>query len=91
LRSDGTRIGIIDFAPHHQSEMITRGIIGALRDLKNDNVAKVYVVFYGPKSSMEQLFEDAVSIADPELKKRISLIICPPEQIPEIAAKLSVS
>jgi acyl-CoA hydrolase len=91
LRSDGTRIGIVDFAPHHQPELITRGIIGALRDLQNGNVAKVYVVFYGPKSSIEQVFEDAVSIADPELKKRISLVICPPEQISDIAGKLSVS
>lgn len=87
---DGMRLGIIDFAPHHSKSLISRGITAALRALHDGHVNKIFVVFYGPKEEIEPTFNDAVSLANPELKSKISLVICPPQDIPKVAATLRI-
>ncbi len=91
LRKDGTRLGIADFGPPHTQGVITRGILVVMRELQHGNIAKACVVFYGPKKeAIESAYNDAVSIVDPDLRKKISLTFCPPDAIPEIAASLPV-
>jgi hypothetical protein len=89
--ADGTRIGIVDFGLHHSANTINTAITGVLRDLQNNNVKKAYVVYYGPKERIEPTFNEVISVIDPKLKNRISLIICPPDQITQVAKDLQIS
>ena len=83
-------LGIVDFAPHHSKDLISKGIMAALRALHNGIVSKIFVVFYGSKEEIDQTFNDAVSLVNPELTSKISLIICPPEDISQVAAALPI-
>lgn len=51
---------------------------------------RIYIVFYGPKELVEPTFAQVVGIARPELREKISLVICPPEEIKSVAAKLAI-
>jgi hypothetical protein len=90
LRTDGARLGIIDFGSYLDKSLISKGVLAGLRALHDGIVSKIFVVFYGPKEGIEETFNEAVSFANTELKSKISLVICPPEDIPKVAASLPI-
>ncbi|HYA25735.1 MAG TPA: hypothetical protein VEF05_16345 [Terriglobales bacterium] len=90
LRKDGTRLGIVDFAPLHSRSLISRGLYSAIKELQNGNVGRIFVVFYGPKEEIEPIFNETVSLISSDLKRKISLIVCPPEHIAKIANTLPI-
>jgi hypothetical protein len=91
LTKDGIKIGIIDWSPVHDKEMIRKGITLALNDLANGVVGRIFVVFYRPRELIEPTFAQVTGVARPELRENISLVICPPDEIKSVAANLAIA
>lgn len=91
LRKDGKRIGVLDFADHHRIQSVRTMTNTALYELRKGTIAHVYVILFGTIDPFEQEFADVIAIVDPGLKKRISLTVCPPDKIDEIAATLEIA
>lgn len=89
MTQEGRRIGVIDFAPHQTPETVRRGVVGALGDLQAGNVARTWVFIYDGNEALEKAFADGVAIAEPALRARMSMYVCPHEKIEEVAAGLS--
>lgn len=91
LRKDGKRIGVITFGDHHLVQLVRRMTNSALYELQKGTFAHVYIILYGIIESFEREFADVISIVDSELKKRITLTVCPQDKIEETAQALSIA
>lgn len=91
LRKDGKRIGVLDFADHHQVQSVRKMTLTALYELQKGSMAHVYVILFGTIESFEQEFADVIALADSGLKKRISITVCPPDKIEETAEALVIA
>ena len=91
LRKDGKRIGIIDFAIYHPVLFMTASIATSLHKLQSGSIAQVHVILYEENEPFERAFAESIAIADPKLKSRISLTVCPPDKIEETAAALAIA
>lgn len=89
LSKDEKRIGVIDFADHHQVDSVRGMTNTALHELQRGRVAQVHIVLFGSIKSFEEAFADTIALTAKELKSRISITICPPDKIEEIAAALA--
>ena len=90
LRQDGKKVAVMDFAPHHSTGLLIKGITNSLRQLQSSSVEHVYIILYGASEPLERAFEEAISIATPELRKRISFTKCPLDKIEETAATIPI-
>jgi hypothetical protein len=91
LSKDSKKIGVIDFAPYHPVEFITRTVATLLHELQSGNMSKVFVILYEENEPFKLAFAEGIAIADPKLKSRISLTVCPPDKIEDIATKLAIA
>ena len=91
LRKDGKRVGIIDFAIHHPVSYITRSIATSLHELQGGSIAQVHMILYEENERFKRAFAESLAIVVPELKKRISLTVCPPDKIEETAKAIAIA
>ncbi len=91
LSKDKKRIGVFSLASDHRVQSLRTTTTAALYELQSGNIAQVFVILYKKNEPFERAFAECIAIITPELKRKISLTVCPPSKIEETVAALVIA
>lgn len=72
----GDRIGVSTFASSFAVENVEAFCQNSLEELRNETVSEVFIVLFEEDKEKRKTFEKITRIADPNLAKKLQLVVC---------------
>jgi hypothetical protein len=88
VNKDEKKTGIIDYPVYIDLNTVRSSVESAFKELQEGTVDFVYILIYESNEKLERTYNKTLSIINPELKAKISLVVCLPDQISQLVKTL---